>query len=139
MWLPAHLACFAGGMALAVLADLGARWRAHVDVAVGGALYLIVATPLGGAILGPDPVWVPVTKALLYAAIATLAVGAAGARLAGRYCADAGQQADGVARRDLVRDLPAARGRHGGDDESGAAVAAVHRLDGRVCMRRRSP
>jgi peptidoglycan/LPS O-acetylase OafA/YrhL len=75
MWLPAHLACFAGGMALAVLHVVGARWHAHVTLPCAIVLFLVAATPLGGAILGPDPWWVPATKALLYAAFATLAVG----------------------------------------------------------------
>ena len=47
-------------------------------------------------------------------------------------CAGLGQPTDGVARRDLIRTLSAARGRHGGDDESGVAVAAVHRIVGGV-------
>ena len=76
MWLPAHLGCFAGGMALAVLHIRGARWRARTALASAAALFLVVATPVGGAIIGPDPVWVPAAKSLLYAAIATLAVGA---------------------------------------------------------------
>jgi peptidoglycan/LPS O-acetylase OafA/YrhL len=42
---------------------------------VAAALYLAVATPIGGAIVGPDPAWVPITKALLYAGIAMLVVG----------------------------------------------------------------
>ena len=75
MWLPAHLACFAGGMALAVLHVVGARWRAHVALPLAAVLFLVVATPLGGIIVGPAPCWAPPTKALLYAAIATLAVG----------------------------------------------------------------
>jgi peptidoglycan/LPS O-acetylase OafA/YrhL len=76
MWLPAHLACFAGGMALAVLRIVGRHWRADVALLLAGVLFLIVATPLGGAIVGPVPVWAPATKAVLYAAIATLTVGA---------------------------------------------------------------
>jgi peptidoglycan/LPS O-acetylase OafA/YrhL len=76
MWLPAHLACFAGGMALAVLHVVGARWRAHVALPAAGVLFLAVATPLGGVIVGPAPVWAAATKAVLYAAIATLTVGA---------------------------------------------------------------
>ena len=75
MWLPAHLACFAAGMALAVLGVVGARWRASATLPSAAALYLIVATPLGGVIIGPDPAWAPVTKSLLYAAIAMLVVG----------------------------------------------------------------
>ena len=76
MWLPAHFACFAGGMALAVLHVVNARWRAHVALPWAGVLFLVVATPLGGAIVGPDPFWTAATKAVLYAAIATLTVGA---------------------------------------------------------------
>src|SRR6185312_1674625 len=75
MWLPAHLACFTGGMALAVLATLGSRWNAWATLPLATALFLAVATPIGGVIVGTDPVWVPITKALLYAAIATLVVG----------------------------------------------------------------
>jgi peptidoglycan/LPS O-acetylase OafA/YrhL len=76
MWLPAHLACFAGGMALAVLRVDGRRWRADVALPLAALLFLIVATPLGGAVVGPVPIWAPATKAVLYAAIATLTVGA---------------------------------------------------------------
>lgn len=74
MWLPAHLAWFAGGMALAVLARMGARCSAIVAVPLAGALYLTVSTPLGGTFAGPDPTWTPVVKSLLYAVIATLVV-----------------------------------------------------------------
>ncbi len=74
MWLPAHLACFAAGMALAVLGVVGARWRARVTLPLAAALFLIVSTRVGGVIVGIDPDWVPVTKALLYAAIAMLVV-----------------------------------------------------------------
>ncbi len=74
MWLPAHLAWFAGGMALAVLQAMGAHGRAAVAGTVAVALYLVVSTPIGGALPGPDPAWAPVAKSLLYTAIATLAV-----------------------------------------------------------------
>ena len=74
MWLPAHIAWFAGGMMLAVLQAIGARCHAGLAIPVAVALYLVVSTPIGGAILGPDPVWVPVVKSLLYGTIATLAV-----------------------------------------------------------------
>jgi peptidoglycan/LPS O-acetylase OafA/YrhL len=75
MWLPAHLASFTGGMALAVLGVLGARWNACATMPLAAVLYIAVATPIGGVIVGTDPGWVPVTKALLYATIATLVVG----------------------------------------------------------------
>ena len=61
--------------------------------------------------------------------------GHACARLARPVHADARQPTDGVARRDLLRDLPGARGRHGGRHESRAEVAPVHRLAWRVFMR----
>lgn len=85
MWLPAHLASFAGGMALAVLHVSGTRWRAHVTLPWASALFLVVATPLGGAIGGPDPFWAAATKAMLYAAIATLTVGAVALGSSHRY------------------------------------------------------
>ncbi|WND55173.1 acyltransferase [Mycolicibacterium vanbaalenii] len=74
MWLPAHLAWFAGGMALAVLEAVGARCAAIVAIPVAVGLYLAVSTSLGGTFAGPDPAWTPIVKALLYAVIATLAV-----------------------------------------------------------------
>ena len=85
MWLPAHVACFTGGMALAVLGVLGTRVRASTTLPLAAALYLAVATPIGGVIVGSDPAWVPITKALLYAAIATLVVGAVVLGSPGRY------------------------------------------------------
>ena len=61
------------------------RWRFSVFSARAGtpcatlplaaALFLAVATPIGGVIVGTDPIWVPATKALAYATIATLVVG----------------------------------------------------------------
>jgi len=65
MWLPAQLAPFAGGMAVAVLHVMGVRWRAGLLVAAAVVLYLVVSTPVGG-----------IEKAMLYAAIATLVVAA---------------------------------------------------------------
>ncbi|OBF27507.1 acyltransferase [Mycobacterium sp. ACS1612] len=63
MWLPAHIAWFAGGMALAVLEATGARCSAAIPVGIAIVLYLAVATTSGA-----------VTKSLMYAAIATLTV-----------------------------------------------------------------
>lgn len=77
MWLPAHLACFTGGTALAVLAASGVRWNAWATLPLATGLFLAVATPIGGVIVGADPTWVPVTKALLYATISMLVVGTA--------------------------------------------------------------
>jgi peptidoglycan/LPS O-acetylase OafA/YrhL len=85
MWLPGHLACFTGGMALAVLAVRGVRWNAWVTLPLAIGLFLAVATPIGGVIVGTDPPWVPVTKALLYAAISMLVVGTVVLGSPGRY------------------------------------------------------
>ncbi len=74
MWLPAHLAWFAGGMALAVLEVAGARCAAIIAIPTAAVLYLTVSTSLGGTLAGPDPAWTPVVKSLLYAVIATLVV-----------------------------------------------------------------
>ncbi len=75
MWLPGHLTCFTGGMALAVLSVVGTRWNACATLPLAAALYFAVATPIGGVIVGTVPAWVPVTKECLYAAIAMLVVG----------------------------------------------------------------
>jgi peptidoglycan/LPS O-acetylase OafA/YrhL len=75
IWLPAHLACFTGGMASAVLLVRGVRWNPRATLPLAVALFLAVATPIGGVIVGTDPAWVPITKSLLYAAISTLVVG----------------------------------------------------------------
>ncbi|MBP1821496.1 peptidoglycan/LPS O-acetylase OafA/YrhL [Mycobacterium sp. OAE908] len=66
MWLPAHLAWFVGGMALAVLEVAGARCRANAAISLAVVLYLAVSTT--------DTASAPVVKALAYAAIATLVV-----------------------------------------------------------------
>lgn len=75
MWLPAHLACFSGGMALAVLRAIGARCHAYVAIPLALLGYLLVATPIAGAAtMGPVKLWEPLTKTLLYAIVATLVV-----------------------------------------------------------------
>jgi len=75
MWLPAHLASFAGGMALAVLAETGVRCPARVAVPIALGAFLVVSSPLAGAVtMGPVRVWEPLTKTVLYAVIAALAV-----------------------------------------------------------------
>jgi peptidoglycan/LPS O-acetylase OafA/YrhL len=75
MWLPAHLTSFIGGMAVAVLGVVGARWNPCATAPLAAVLYLAAATPIGGVIVGADPAWVPVIKECLYAAIAMLVVG----------------------------------------------------------------
>lgn len=75
MWLPAHLALFAGGMALAVLETLGVRCRADVALALALLAYLAASSPIAGTVgLGPARWWEPVTRSLLYTVIATLVV-----------------------------------------------------------------
>jgi peptidoglycan/LPS O-acetylase OafA/YrhL len=85
MWLPAHIAWFAGGMALAVLEATGAQCHATAAIGLAIVLYLAVSTPVGGTVLGPDPASAPVTKSLTYAAIATLAVAPVALGSAGWY------------------------------------------------------
>ncbi len=65
MWLPAQLAAFAGGMAVAVLQMMGVRWRAGLVVPVAVALFLSTVS-----------VAEPLSKAVLYAVIAMLVVAA---------------------------------------------------------------
>lgn len=75
MWLPTHLTWFAGGMLLATLQALAVRCPAALAVPSAVVLFLIVCTPVAGAVaMGPAPLWEPLAKNLLYAAIATLAV-----------------------------------------------------------------
>jgi len=85
MWLPAHIAWFAGGMALAVLEAIGARCHGTAAIGLAIVLYLAVSTPVCGTVLGHDPASAPVTKSLLYAAIATLAVAPVALGSAGWY------------------------------------------------------
>jgi peptidoglycan/LPS O-acetylase OafA/YrhL len=66
MWLPANIAWFAGGMALAVLEATGARCHATAAISLAIVLYLAASTQ--------DTASEPVTKSLMYAAIATLMV-----------------------------------------------------------------
>lgn len=76
MWLPAHLAWFAGGMMLAVLRAVGARCYAFAVIPLALVSYLIVATPIAGdaALSAPVKLWEPLAKAAFYAVIATLVV-----------------------------------------------------------------
>jgi peptidoglycan/LPS O-acetylase OafA/YrhL len=75
MWLPAHLIWFAGGMMLATLQSMAVRCPAALAIPLAAMLYLLVCTPIAGAItMGPVRLWEPLTKSLLYAAIATLVV-----------------------------------------------------------------
>lgn len=77
MWLPAHIAWFVGGMALAVLETTGARCHATTAISLAIVLYLAISTQ--------DTASAPVTKSLMYAAIATLAVAPVALGSAGWY------------------------------------------------------
>ncbi|BBY17350.1 acyltransferase family protein [Mycolicibacterium litorale] len=86
MWLPAHLVWFAGGMALAVLRSMDVRCRAATALPLAALLFLVVSTPLAGQItMGPVPVWAPLLKSLLYAAVASLVVAPLALGGGGRY------------------------------------------------------
>jgi peptidoglycan/LPS O-acetylase OafA/YrhL len=73
----AHIAWFAGGMALAVLEATGARCHATLAIGLAIVLYLAVSAQ--------DTASAPVTKSLMYAAIATLAVAPAALGSPGGY------------------------------------------------------
>ena len=78
MWLPAHLASFAVGMGLAVLAEAGVRCPATVTLPLAFGAFLLVSTPVAGAVaMGPVRVWEPLIKTVLYAAVAALFLDAA--------------------------------------------------------------
>jgi peptidoglycan/LPS O-acetylase OafA/YrhL len=73
MWLPAHLAWFIGGMALATLQGMNVRLSAAAAMPLAVILFLVVCTPVaGGVTMGPVRLWEPLTKNLLYACVATL-------------------------------------------------------------------
>ena len=75
MWLPAHLACFAGGMALAVLRSVGVRCYAWAAIPLALVMFLIASTPIAGDVsMSPERLWAPLAKTVLYATIATLVV-----------------------------------------------------------------
>jgi peptidoglycan/LPS O-acetylase OafA/YrhL len=75
MWLPAHLAWFAGGMMLATVRWMPVRISAAVTIPLALVMYVIVCTPIaGGVSMGPVPLWAPLIKNLLYACIGTLVV-----------------------------------------------------------------
>lgn len=75
MWLPAHLACFAGGMALAVLRAMEVRVYAAAVIPLAILGFLVVSTPIAGEVsMGPVMLFQPLTKTVFYAVIATLVV-----------------------------------------------------------------
>src|SRR6185312_1327940 len=75
MWLPAHLAAFAGGMILATLQCMAVRCRTAVAIPLALVMYVVVCTPsAGGVSMGPVRLWEPLTKNLLYAIIAALVI-----------------------------------------------------------------
>lgn len=73
MWLPAHLAWFAGGMMLATVQCMGLNCPARVAIPLAFVIYLVVSTPIaGGVAMGSLRLWEPLTKNVLYGVIATL-------------------------------------------------------------------
>ncbi|HEX2212383.1 MAG TPA: acyltransferase [Mycobacterium sp.] len=75
MWLPAHLACFAGGMALAVLRAMEIRVYSAAVIPLALISFLVVSTPIAGEVsMAPVMLFQPLTKTVFYAVIATLVV-----------------------------------------------------------------
>ncbi|OBG19960.1 acyltransferase [Mycobacterium sp. 852002-51057_SCH5723018] len=75
LWLPTYLCWFLGGMALAVLQQMGVRCYAAMAVPLAIICYFIVSTPIAGApTTSPATVREAVVKTLFYAVIAVLAV-----------------------------------------------------------------
>lgn len=73
MWLPAHLAPFAGGMMLAVLQAMGVRVRAATTLTLAVPAFLLVCSPIaGGTALTEQQLSQPLAKATLYAVVAVL-------------------------------------------------------------------
>jgi len=86
MWLPAHLACFVGGMALAVLRSVGVRCYAWAALPLALIMFLIASTPIAGDVtMSPERLWQPLAKTVLYATIATLVVAPLALGDHGRY------------------------------------------------------
>jgi peptidoglycan/LPS O-acetylase OafA/YrhL len=86
MWLSAHLACFAGGMALAVLRSVGVRCYAWAAIPPALVMFLIAFTPIAGDVtMSPERLWEPLAKTVLYATIATLVVAPLALGDRGRY------------------------------------------------------
>ena len=130
LWLPAHLLYFVGGMVLAVLQAMGARVYALAAIPLAVISYLIASTPIAGdANMSQVARWEPLAKAAFYVLIATLAVATVGAGWPRRICALAQHQANCVAGRSVLRDLPAPCHRDGDRYGVGVAVAGLHRLN----------
>jgi peptidoglycan/LPS O-acetylase OafA/YrhL len=86
MWLPAHLTCFAGGMALSVLREMGARVYAAAVIPLALVSFLVVSTPIAGdATMSSPTLFEPLTKSAFYAFIATLVVAPLALGDRGRY------------------------------------------------------
>ncbi len=131
LWLPTYLSWFIGGMMLAVLQSMGVRAYAMASVPLAVACFFIVSTPIGG-----DPTTSPaelreaLVKAAFYAVIATLMVAPLALGDQGLYARFLACAADGVPRRDLLRDLPDPPADHGAGDGGDRPLSDLHRLDG---------
>lgn len=75
LWLPTYLMWFLAGMALTVLERMGVHCYGFVAISLALICYLIASTPIAGApTTSPTELLEAVVKAMLYAAIAALAV-----------------------------------------------------------------
>lgn len=75
LWLPTYLLWFLGGMALAVLQQMGLRAYALACIPLALVCYFIVSTPIAGdPTTSPSQLRESLFKAAFYAAIAALAV-----------------------------------------------------------------
>ena len=129
LWLPTYLAWFLGGMMLTVLQAMGVRCYAFVAIPLAIICYFIVSTPIAGApTTSPTTLGEALSRPCFYAVIACWRWHRWPGR-PGVVFAAAGQPADGVARRDLLRDLPDPPGDHGVRDGLRGARPRLHRLD----------
>ena len=103
LWLPTYLLWFLGGMALAVLQVMGVRCYAFVALPLAVVSYFIAATPVAGEpTTSPTGLAQSIVKAVFFTRHRGAADRAAGPRRRRLVHPDAGQPADGVARRDLL-------------------------------------
>ena len=130
LWLPTYLSWFIGGMMLAVLQSMGVRAYAMACVPLAMVCYFIVSTPIAGEpTTSPNELREALFKAAFYAVIATLMVAPLALGDRGLYAQIPGSPADGVPRRDLLRDLPDPPAHDGAGDGGDRPLSDLHRLD----------